>query len=68
MVHKDVSLIPHNHPVSLAEGIVVYKARLAGVPVLYVDPSHMSKACSLCGCIDDRNRPVQATFFSGSCG
>jgi transposase len=47
---------------------VAYKARLAGVPVLYVDPRHTSKACSCCGCIGDRNRPGQATFSSISCG
>jgi transposase len=36
--------------------------------VLYVDPGYTSKACSCCGCIDDRNRPSQATSSCISCG
>jgi hypothetical protein len=46
---------------------VASKARLSGVPVCYVDPSHISKGCLCCGCIDDRDRRKQATFSSVSC-
>jgi IS605 OrfB family transposase len=45
-----------------------YKALRAGVPVAFVDPRYTSKACAECGCIDNRNRPNQATFSCISCG
>jgi hypothetical protein len=37
---RDVPLIPFNHQLDLAvaEGIVAYKARLTGEPVLFVNP------------------------------
>jgi putative transposase len=47
---------------------VEYKARLAGVPVVYVDPRNTSRTCPVCGCIDKANRPDQATFLCVSCG
>ena len=47
---------------------VAYKAQRAGVRVLFVDPRYTSKGCSECGCIDDRNRPNQATFSCTGCG
>lgn len=47
---------------------IKYKARLAGVPVVFVDPRYTSQACSKCGCIDKRNRPNQNTFLCVSCG
>jgi putative transposase len=45
-----------------------YKAQLRGVPVVYVDPRNTSRECSVCGCVDKRNRPSQATFSCTSCG
>ncbi|MFI5471086.1 RNA-guided endonuclease InsQ/TnpB family protein [Streptomyces cacaoi] len=47
---------------------IVYKARRAGVPVVYVDPAHTSQECSRCHHIDKRNRPSQAVFECRSCG
>ena len=47
---------------------VHYKAALAGVPVLVVDPRYTSRTCNACGCCDQRNRPDQATFRCVSCG
>lgn len=47
---------------------VSYKAALAGVPVVYVDPRYTSQGCSACGHIDKKNRPDQATFCCTSCG
>jgi putative transposase len=47
---------------------IEYKARLAGVPVVLVDPRHTSRTCPACGCIDKRNRPTQARFSCVSCG
>lgn len=45
-----------------------YKALLAGVPVVYVDPAYTSQMCSSCGHVDKRNRQNQATFCCMSCG
>ncbi len=47
---------------------VEYKARLAGVPVVYIDPRNTSRTCPSCGCIDKANRPNQSTFLCVSCG
>ncbi|MEV6866057.1 transposase [Streptosporangium subroseum] len=47
---------------------VAYKARRAGVAVVYVDPAYTSQGCSACGHIDKRNRPNQETFRCTSCG
>ena len=47
---------------------VEYKARLAGIRVVYVDPRNTSRTCPDCGCIDKANRPNQATFLCVSCG
>jgi putative transposase len=45
-----------------------YKARRAGVVVVWVDPAYTSQACSACGHVDRANRPDQATFCCRSCG
>ncbi len=58
----------HNWSFGQLRAFVAYKAKLAGVPVLYVDPRHTSLGCSCCGVIDKRNRPDQATFSCIECG
>lgn len=47
---------------------VSYKARRAGVPVVFVDPRDTSRICPICGCRDKRNRPDQSTFSCIACG
>jgi IS605 OrfB family transposase len=47
---------------------VVYKARRAGVPVVFVDPRNTSRTCSQCGYCDKANRKSQARFQCLSCG
>lgn len=49
-------------------GFIEYKAQLAGVPVVPVDPRNTSRTCPACGCIDKRNRPDQSTFSCVACG
>jgi IS605 OrfB family transposase len=44
-----------------------YKARLAGVPLVCIDPRNTSRQCAECGCIDKRNRPNQGTFQCIGC-
>lgn len=45
-----------------------YKAQLAGVPLVFVDPRNTSRECPVCGCVDRRNRKTQAKFVCISCG
>jgi IS605 OrfB family transposase len=47
---------------------VLYKAALAGVPVVQVDPRNSSRECSCCGHIDKLNRPSQSRFSCRACG
>ncbi|MFJ8208789.1 RNA-guided endonuclease InsQ/TnpB family protein [Streptomyces sp. NPDC096033] len=47
---------------------IAYKARRAGVPVVYVDPAYTSCTCSRCGYVDKANRVSQARFVCRSCG
>lgn len=46
---------------------VAYKARLAGIPVVTVDPRHTSRTCSVCGHCEGAHRPDQATFRCHHC-
>jgi len=47
---------------------VEYKARMAGVPVVFVDPRNTSRTCSKCGHCDKANRKSQAEFACLHCG
>lgn len=47
---------------------IAYKARKAGVPVMYVDPAYTSRTCAECGHIDKANRVSQARFACRNCG
>ncbi|MHA5051704.1 RNA-guided endonuclease InsQ/TnpB family protein [Streptomyces sp. SD15] len=47
---------------------IAYKARKAGVPVVYVNPAYTSRTCAECGHIDKANRVSQALFACRSCG
>ena len=47
---------------------ISYKAMLAGVPVVAVDPRNTSRECPGCGCIAKQNRPSQSQFRCTSCG
>ena len=47
---------------------ISYKAELAGVPVILVDPRNTSRSCPKCGCIDKANRISQSLFLCVQCG
>lgn len=47
---------------------ISYKAELAGIPVIFVDPRNTSRTCPICGCVDKRNRITQSLFSCVSCG
>lgn len=47
---------------------LAYKATLAGVVLVAVDPRNSSRTCSACGHCEKANRPDQARFVCRSCG
>lgn len=47
---------------------VRYKAALAGVPVLVVDPRDTSRQCPCCGVVDKASRRSRDEFVCTSCG
>jgi IS605 OrfB family transposase len=47
---------------------VTYKATLAGIPVLTVDPRNTSRTCSACGYCDKANRKSRSEFECLRCG
>lgn len=47
---------------------IEYKAKLVGVPVLFVDPAYTSQMCSVCGYSDKDNRKSQKAFVCLKCG
>jgi IS605 OrfB family transposase len=46
---------------------IEYKAKLAGIPVVYVDPRNTSRTCSHCGYISKSNRKTQSDFICTQC-
>lgn len=57
-----------NWAFSQLRSFIEYKARLAGVAVVLVDPRNTSRTCPACGYIDKANRVSQANFLCVSCG
>lgn len=47
---------------------IKYKAQLAGIPVVEVDPRYTSQTCSHCGFVSKKNRKTQSEFVCQSCG
>jgi len=49
-------------------GFIEYKGKLAGVPVIPVDPRNTSRTCPKCGHIDKGNRTARGLFLCRLCG
>lgn len=47
---------------------VAYKAKMAGIPMVAIDPRNTSRTCPCCGVIDKASRKSQAEFSCTSCG
>ncbi|MCX4790667.1 transposase [Streptomyces sp. NBC_01221] len=58
----------HSWPFAQLGAFIGYKARRAGVPVVYVDAAYTSQECSQCHHVERGNRPSQAVFACRSCG
>lgn len=58
------------HSWSFAElgGMLDYKAKFAGVPLLRIDPRNTSRQCSKCGHTEKANRKSRDSFVCKSCG
>lgn len=59
-LRKDQRTTVHSWSFHQLAAFVEYKAKRAGVPLVYVDPAYTSRQCSQCHHIDRRNRPSQA--------
>ncbi|MFJ8036086.1 RNA-guided endonuclease InsQ/TnpB family protein [Streptomyces sp. NPDC096032] len=58
----------HSWPFAQLGDFIVYKAKRAGVPLVFVDPSYTSQTCAECGHVDKRNRVDQRLFICRKCG
>ncbi|MCX4536407.1 transposase [Streptomyces sp. NBC_00841] len=58
----------HSWPFHQLGALIGYKAKKAGVAVVYVDPAYTSQECSHCHHVERGNRPSQAVFACRSCG
>lgn len=47
---------------------LAYKAKLAGIPLVSVNPRNTSRTCSVCGHCDKLNRKSQSEFLCRGCG
>ncbi|HEY5596698.1 MAG TPA: transposase [Candidatus Bipolaricaulota bacterium] len=64
---KKLNRMVHGWPFAQLLSMIHYKAALAGVPVIEVDPRKTSQRCSCCGHQDRSNRPSQAVFCCKAC-
>lgn len=60
--------VQHSWAFHQLRSFIEYKARLAGVPVILVDPRNTSRTCPACGHVAKANRRTQALFCCVSCG
>ena len=67
-VWKAQRRVQHSWGFFQLRAFVEYKAKLAGVPVVLVDPRNTSRTCPACGHISKNNRKTQALFLCVSCG
>jgi transposase len=58
----------HNWAFYQLRAFIAYKAAVAGVPVVYVNPAYTSQTCSRCGHCERATRKSQAKFLCVSCG
>ena len=58
----------HTWNFGLLRTFVEYKAKVAGVPVVFVDPRNTSRTCPSCSHVAKANRPTRDEFRCVSCG
>lgn len=67
-VRKAQRRIQHSWAFYQLRKFIEYKAALAGVPLVLVDPKNTSRTCPICSTISKSNRKTQATFRCIRCG
>ena len=60
--------VVHSWAFAQLGAFLIYKAAVAGVPLVKVDPRNSSRECSRCSHIDKLNRPSQSKSLCRSCG
>lgn len=58
----------HNWSFRQLREFLVYKAKRAGIALIFVDPRNTSRTCNRCGYVDKKNRRSQADFSCIRCG
>jgi putative transposase len=67
-VGKRQRRVLHSWAFGQLRAFIAYKAALAGVPVVLVNPAYTSQTCSRCGHCEQANRKSQAQFLCVACG
>lgn len=67
-VRKSQRARHHNWAFAQLRSFLSYKAQMAGVRVIAVDPRNTSRTCNICGHCEKANRKSQAEFVCRSCG
>lgn len=67
-VRKSQRRAHHGWAFAQLRAYLTYKAALAGVVLVVVDPRNTSRTCPECGCVDKRNRPTRDRFQCIECG
>ena len=67
-VRKAQRRVQHSWSFNQLRLFVTYKAALAGIPVVIIDPRNTSRTCPDCGHVAKENRPDRDHFRCVSCG
>lgn len=67
-VAKSQRALHHSWAFRQLVDFIVYKAKLAGVPVVFVDPKNTSRTCPKCGHVAKENRVNRDWFCCQACG
>ena len=67
-ITKEANAFLKNWPYYDLQQKIEYKAKEAGISVVYVAPQFTSQRCSKCGAIHKDSRPEQAKFLCTECG
>jgi putative transposase len=65
---KDQRYRLHSWSFAQLGGFITYKAKQAGMPVIFIDPKHTSQRCNQCGYTEKANRRSRDLFVCRACG